>query len=68
MGKHRVVNQPSPWPVAKVAASGLGGSAATVLVWAATEVGVDMPVPVAGAIVTLVAFVAGYFKRAAASE
>ena len=56
-------NAPSAAPVAKVAAGGIAGMATTVLVWGAGQLGVDLPPEIAGAIVGLAMFVAGYLKR-----
>lgn len=61
MGPQR--SRASARPVPKVAAAGAGGAAVTVLLWVADVAHLDMPVPVAGAIVTLAAFGAGYLKR-----
>jgi len=47
----------------KVTAAGVGGSAATVLVFVADLAGVELPPYVAAAVVTVAAFVAGYVKR-----
>lgn len=50
-------------PVAKVAAAGTGGAAATVLIAIASQLGLDLPPEVAAAITTVLAFAAGYLKR-----
>lgn len=55
---------PSAKPVPKVAAAGTSGAAATVLVWIADAVGLDLPPAVAAALVTLAAFAAGYLTPA----
>lgn len=47
-------------PTRKVSAAGVGGSAGIVLVWVLGQLGIDMPVEVAGAVVALLAFGAGY--------
>lgn len=50
-------------PVPKVAAAGIAGAAMTLIIFAAQMFGFPMPETVAAAVVTIVAFVAGYFKR-----
>jgi hypothetical protein len=50
-------------PTPKVAAAGLGGAGAFLLVTVANAVGLDLPPEVAGAVVALVSFAAGYLKR-----
>ena len=49
-------------PRKKVAAGAAGGSVVTALVAIAAWAGVDMPAEVASALVTVVSFVAAYFK------
>ena len=49
-------------PQPKVAAAGIGGSAAVLIVWIAGQFGVDMPAEVGAAIAALIGFAAGYFK------
>jgi hypothetical protein len=49
-------------PQPKVAAGGIGGAAAVLIVWAAGELGVSMPAEVGAAVATLIGFVAAYFK------
>ncbi len=44
----------------KVAASTLAAAIVTILVWAASLAGVDVPEVVQGAIITILVFVAGY--------
>jgi hypothetical protein len=46
----------------KVAAAGLAGAAATVLIWIGELAGVEVTPEVAAAITTIVAFAAGYLK------
>lgn len=48
----------------KVAASSVTAAAVSVILWVAKQVGVDMPVEVAGAIVVVATFAAGYLKAA----
>lgn len=50
-------------PTPKVAAAGVGGSLAVVLVWVAGLAGVEMPAEVAAAVALLLSFGAGYLKR-----
>lgn len=48
-------------PVQKVTASGLGGALAILIVWVLSEfVGMEITPEVASAIVTILAFIAGY--------
>ena len=49
-------------PVPKVAAGGVGGAVSIVIVWVASQLGLDVPAEVASAFTTVVAFVAGYLK------
>jgi putative effector of murein hydrolase LrgA (UPF0299 family) len=49
-------------PTEKVAAVGTSGAAATVIVYVAGLLGLDLPATVAGALVLLAAFVAGYLR------
>jgi Flp pilus assembly protein protease CpaA len=44
----------------KVAASTLAAAIVTIIVWAASLAGVDVPEVVQGAIITILVFVAGY--------
>lgn len=57
------VNQPSVRPTEKWVATTTTGAAVTVLLWVADTAHVDLPLPVAGAMVLLGGMVAGYFKR-----
>lgn len=50
----------------KVLASTLAAALVTILVWAASAAGVDVPTEVQGAITTILVFVAGYLKLDAA--
>lgn len=58
-----LINQPSAAPTPKLIAGGSAGAALVILLWVAGLFGVDMPEPVAGAIVLLAALIAGYIKR-----
>jgi hypothetical protein len=49
-------------PKKKVAASGVGGAAAVVVLFALSSVGVDLPPEVSNSVAVLVAFAAGYMK------
>lgn len=51
-------------PVTKVAAAGIGGAVATLVVYLASLTGVEVPGDVGAAIATVVAFAAGYLKTA----
>ena len=57
------IDQPTPAPTRKVAAGGGTGAATLVLLWVASLLGVEMPEPVAGAIVLLASGLAAYFTR-----
>ena len=50
-------------PVPKVAAAGVGGSLAVVLVYVASLFGLELSAEVAASVVGLVMFAAGYLKR-----
>lgn len=56
-------NQPTAAPTSKVAAAGIGGSIAIVLIWLAGQFGVELTAEVASALTALIAFAAGYFKK-----
>lgn len=49
-------------PTSKMAAVGVAGAGAVVLVWVAGLLGIDMPAEVAAALAVLLNFGAGYFK------
>lgn len=55
----------SATPRPKVIAAGAGGTGATLLVALANALGLELPAEVAGAIVTLAAFAAGYLRTEA---
>lgn len=61
-----MTEQPTNTPTRKVTAAGAGGGAGILIVFVAGQFGLDMSPEVASAITTLLAFVAGYFKREAA--
>jgi uncharacterized protein (DUF697 family) len=50
-------------PTPKVAATGIAGIAATVLVIIADALGLNLPPEVAAAVVAAIAFAAGYLKK-----
>lgn len=50
-------------PTPKVAAAGLGGATAIVLVAVANAAGLDLPPEAASAVVALLSFGAAYWKR-----
>ncbi len=52
-------------PRPKVAAAGIAGALATVVVFALSQAGIVLPAEVVAALVTLVAFGAGYLKTEA---
>ena len=49
-------------PTPKVAAAGISGAVALILVWAAGLFGLEVPPEVAAAFAVILAFVAGYLK------
>lgn len=49
-------------PVPKVAAAGIGGAVATIVMFVAQQVGFEIPGDVGAAIATVVAFAAGYLR------
>lgn len=51
-------------PDSKVAAGGIAGAIATVLVWVGAQVGIDMPAEVGAGFATLIIFAASYIKKA----
>jgi hypothetical protein len=57
--------RPTRKPIRKVTAAGTAGAASIVLVWLLGEAGVVVPPEVASAFTTLIAFAAGYMRRAA---
>lgn len=57
------MTQPTKRPHRKVAAVGAGGTAATAIVVILHAFGVDLPVDVVAAALTLVSFGAGYLKN-----
>lgn len=69
MPKHALVTQPSSTPVAKLQAAGVGGLAAAFLLGGLDALdAVDLPTLFDAVLPVVSAFVAGYFKRARASE
>lgn len=48
----------------KVQSAGIGGAVATVVIFAAEQLGLSIPGEVGAAIATIVAFAAGYLKPA----
>lgn len=52
-------------PVPKVAAAGIGGAVATLVVYLASLAGAEVPGDVGAAIATVVAFAAAYLKPSA---
>lgn len=55
---------PSLKPVPKVQAAGVGGAATLLLIYGASLVGIELPEAVAGALIVVGSFLAGYFKKA----
>ena len=56
------MNQPDPRPTHKIAAAGIGGAVATIIVAVLNAYGVSLDPSVVAAIVTLAAFGAGYLR------
>lgn len=64
-GKHEApINWQRLAPRRKVAAAGLGGASAVLIVWVVGLFGVELPPEVAGAITTIVGFLVAYFVPA----
>ncbi len=61
--KRVFVNQASKRPTAKVAATGLAGSTAVVIIWGLGQAGIVMPPEVASAFTALVSGAAAYFQK-----
>ena len=57
------MDQNTAKPTAKVAATGVAGAAAVVVVFVAAQFGVEVPETVAGAFVLVASWLAGYIKR-----
>ena len=52
-------------PDSKVAAGGIAGAIATVLVWTGAQLGIEVPAEVGAGFATLIIFAASYIKRSA---
>jgi hypothetical protein len=61
--KVETYDQVSSAPTNKVAAAGIGGSVAVVLVWLAGMFGIEVPPEVAAAVTTLISFFSGYLVK-----
>lgn len=62
-GSNTKKNTQSATPVPKVLAATLGSASATLLVWIVSLVaGIEIPIPVVGAVTTLATFGFGYLK------
>lgn len=59
------IKPPAPhrMPERKVAAAGVSGAVAVLVVYVATVCGLEVPASVSAAVATLAAFVGGYVKR-----
>lgn len=55
-------------PDRKVAAGGVGGALATIVIWVADLAGVDMPGQVAAAVVVIAMFAVSYGVRSSGSD
>lgn len=55
--------QPNAIPTAKVAATGVGGAVATIIIWLLGLFGVAVSGEVAAALTTIIAFASGYMKK-----
>ncbi len=60
---HRKVNQPSAAPTRKMAATGITGTVATILVLVADGLGYELDPALAAALVAATAWVAGYVTK-----
>ncbi len=60
---HRKISQPSKAPTRKMAATGITGTAATILVLAADTLGYELDPALAAALVVAAAWVAGYVTK-----
>jgi hypothetical protein len=67
MATGELVTQPSKRPTRKVGAAGVGGAAATLVLWALNAAGLelegDSAVAVAGVVATLTSFATAYLTR-----
>lgn len=69
MAKHARVTQPTPAPTTKVAAAGVGGVAATVLLSLLDVLdAVDLPTFWDGLVASAVAFLSGYVVKSRRSD
>lgn len=69
MAKHQLVEQPTNAPTVKVQAAGLGGIAAAFVLWGLDALdAVDLPTLLDSVLPVVAASVAGYLKKARASE
>lgn len=69
MAQHALVNQPSAAPTAKITAAGIGGLVAAFLLGGLDALNaLDLPTLADGLLPVVSALVAGYFKKARASE
>lgn len=57
------MNQPTLQPTDKMAATGIGGALAIVLVFVARQFNLDVPAEVASAFTVIVAWLSGYMKK-----
>lgn len=64
----QLVSQPTAAPTQKVAAGGIAGALATILVFAAGQAGFEITPEVAVAFGTVLSFAASYFKRNKATD
>ncbi|MDP9456959.1 MAG: hypothetical protein M3Q49_11630 [Actinomycetota bacterium] len=60
MTTNRTTGSSAPTP--KIAAAGIGGAIATILVWVVGLLGLEVPAEVAAAFATVISFAAGYLK------
>jgi len=60
---NETVEQPTNTPTAKVAAASVAAAVSILIVFAAGELGFEITAEAASALTTVLAFVAGYFKR-----
>lgn len=61
--KTETYSQASSMPTQKVAAAGISGAVSIVLIYIASQLGLELPAEVAAAITTIVSFASGYLVK-----
>lgn len=57
------MNQPTNKPTAKVGAVGIGGALSIVLIYVASQFGLELPAEVSSALTLIVSFASGYLVK-----